>query len=413
MPRLIVTLIAVFTLPLHVSAGDWPWWRGPNFNGIAAEGEQPPTEWNDSKNMVWKAAVPGRGHSSPIVVGDKVILTTADEKAQVQSVLAYSRNTGEPLWKTDIHKGGFLAEIHKKNTHASPTAACDGEHIFVVFANSNAVSLTALDLDGNQIWQKRAGGFTPERYKFGYGPSPLIYQDMVIVSSEYEAGGFIKAFDRESGRELWEIPRRGLISFSSPVVANIGGADYLLMTGGNFVAGYNPENGRPVWRAEGGSMATCGTLVWEDDMVFASGGYPKKSTVGVQIRNGQARQAWFKAEKCYEQSMLVHDGYLYAVNDNGIAFCWEAKTGKEMWKERLRGPVSASLTLAGDNLYFSDERGTTYVFKASPDKFTPVAQNTLGNISFATPVIVDNQIFLRHADNSSGEWVETLYCIGL
>jgi len=412
MRRFALLIAVLLTVTTQLSAADWPWWRGPNFNGIAAEGEKPPTTWSESQNVVWKSAVPGRGHSTPIIVGNKVILTTADEKAKVQAVVAYDRQSGKQLWKTDIHKGGFLAEIHKKNTHASPTAAWDGERLFVVFANSDAVSLTALDIDGNQVWQKRAGGFTPKKYSFGYGPSPLLYKDKVIVAGEYEAGGFIKAFDRKTGKEIWEIPRRNLISFSSPVVANINGDDYLLMTGGNYLAGYNPENGKGVWRAEGCSMATCGTLVWEDDMVFGSGGYPDKQTVGVQVRNGKAQQVWTNKEKCYEQSMLVHDGYLYAVTDNGIAFCWEANTGKEMWKTRLGSPVSSSLTLAGDNLYYSDERGTTYVFKATSEKFTPVAENKLGNISFATPVIVDNQIFLRHADDSSGQWEETLYCIG-
>jgi len=394
------------------TAGDWPWWRGPNFNGIAEEGQTPPTKWNSSQNVVWQTPVPGRGHSSPIVVGDKVVLTTADEGAQVQSVIAYNRKTGGQLWKTDVLKGNFLKQIHKKNTHASATPAWDGERLFVAFANNDSVYLTALDINGNQLWQKRAGGFLPDKYKYGYAPSPVIYKDKVIVAAEYESGGYIKAFDRRNGKELWEIPRP-ILSFSSPVIANLDGKDYLLITGGDFLAGYDPDTGKGVWRAQGCSIATCGTVVWEGDMVFGSGGYPQKNTVGVQVRNGQARQLWSNDKvKCYEQSMLAHDGHLYGVDDTGIAYCWDAKTGREIWKARVGGPVSASLTLAGGNLYYSDERGTTYVFKATPEKFTPIARNTLGDESFATPTIADNQIFLRHADSSSGVRKETLYCIG-
>jgi outer membrane protein assembly factor BamB len=202
-----------------------------------------------------------------------------------------------------------------------------------------------------------------------------------------------------------------LISFSSPVVGQVNGRDDLLLSGGDFVAGYDPHTGQGRWREKGVSIATCGTLVWEGDMVFASGGYPAKETVAVRVNGNQTQAVWRNGEKCYEQSMLVHDGSLYAINDNGVAFCWDARTGRVRWQQRLGGPVSASLTLAGGNLYYSDERGTTYVFQANPERFVEVARNRLGNESFATPVIIDNQIFLRHADNSAGR-KETLYCIG-
>ncbi|HUG17978.1 MAG TPA: PQQ-binding-like beta-propeller repeat protein [Planctomycetaceae bacterium] len=410
----VLVLIAggILSTTAHSSiAGDWTSWRGPNLNGIAAEGQTPPTSWSETQNIVWKASVSGRGHSSPIIVGDRVFLTTADERAQIQSVLCYNRKTGDQLWKTDVHKGGLLAEIHKKNTHASATPAWDGERLITVFANRDSIVLTAVSADGKIEWQTTAGPFRPQLFKYGYGPSPAIYKDKVIVAAEFESGGFLKAFDRTSGKEQWSASRQGLISFSSPIVGKVDGKDYLLLSGGDYVAGYDPNTGQGAWRVKGVSVATCGTLVWEDDMVFASGGYPAKETVAVRIKGNQAEAVWRNGEKCYEQSMLVSNGSLYAVNDNGFAFCWDAKTGRVRWQQRVGGPVSASLTLAGGNLYYSDERGTTYVFEANPEKYVAVGRNQLGNESFATPVIVDSQIFLRHADNRSGRQ-ETLYCIG-
>ena len=346
-----------------------------------------------------------------MVVGDKVFLTTADERAQIQSVICYNRKTGEQLWKTDVLKGGLLGEIHKKNTQASATPAWDGERLLTVFANRDSIALIALSADGKVEWETNAGPFRPRKFRYGYGPSPVIYKDKLIVAAEFESGGFLKAFNRKTGKEMWSAPRTGLISFSSPVVGKVDGRDYLLLSGGDYVAGYDPDSGQGVWRERGVSVATCGTLVWEDDIVFASGGYPAKETVAVQIKGGRAQAIWRNQEKCYEQSMLAFDGHLYAVNDGGIAICWDAKTGRERWKQRLGGPVSSSLTLAGGNLYYSDERGTTYVFAANPEKFVEVGRSKLGNESFATPVIVDSQIFLRHADSQNGRQ-ETLYCIG-
>lgn len=158
-------------------------------------------------------------------------------------------------------------------------------------------------------------------------------------------------------------------------------------------------------------MATCGTVVFEDGIVFASGGYPKSETVAVRA-DGSGDVLWTNNVKCYEQSMLVHDGYLYAFSDSGVTYCWEAATGKEMWKTRMRGPVSASPVLVGDTIYASNEGGTTYVFKANPQRYEAVAQNRLGDESFATPTIVDNRIYLRVASGDGRNRSESLYAIG-
>ncbi|PQO40035.1 PQQ-binding-like beta-propeller repeat protein [Blastopirellula marina] len=389
-------------------AGDWPHWRGPSDLAIAEAGPAPPAEFSPSDNVVWKTPVPGRGHSSPIIVGDKVILTTADKRQQTQSVLCFNRETGKPVWTTVVNTGGLPAEIHAKNTHASPTAACDGKNLYVVFNNNDSVQVAALTLDGEILWKKQ-GPFKPQQFKFGYGPSPLLYDDLVIVAAEYEQG-YLVALNKKDGSIVWNVGRPQ-ISFSSPIVAKIAGRDQLLISGLNKVSSLDPKTGKELWSVEGPAVATCGTLVWEGDTVFASGGYPEKETIAIKA-DGSGKILWRAPVKCYEQSMLAAGGYVYAFSDDGIAFCWNAETGEEMWKRRLGGPVSSSPTLAGDTIFAFNERGKCFVFKTNPEKFELVAENQLGDEAFASPSFCDGKMFMRTADSSSGTRQETLYCIG-
>jgi len=399
------------TTPAGDTSADWAVWRGPHFNGVAADGPPPPVSWSSSENVVWKAPVPGRGHSSPTVVGNRVYLTTADQRRQTQSVLAYDRADGRPVWQTEVSRGGFPEEIHNKNTHASPTIASDGDRLFVCFFHDGEIELSALTLEGQIAWQRSAGPFAPRQYRYGYAPSPTIFGGLVIVAADYDGGGRLAAFDRRSGQPRWQTPRPAKISYSSPIVTRLAGRDQLLISGCDMVASYDPQDGRPLWSAPGTSMATCGTIVWDGDLIFASGGYPNPETICVR-GDGSGQVVWKNNQKCYEQSMLAADGYVYAVNDRGIAYCWRAADGTEMWQSRLAGgAVSSSPILANGNIYATNERGTTYVFRASPESFQLVAQNQLGDEAFATPAICGGRIYHRVADNTAGR-EEMLYCLG-
>jgi hypothetical protein len=412
-----VCLASVVTLCLTASgqgaspgADDWPWWRGPNFNGIAADGQNVPTEWSTTQNVLWKVPVPGRGHASPTIVGDRIFLTTADESTQQQGIVCLSRKNGSQLWLSPLSRGGF-PQTHAKNTHATPTVACDGDRLFVALHHHNKLSLHCLDLDGKEVWKKDLGAYHPQKYEYGYAPSPLIYKDAVIVAADVESGGFLIAFDRASGKQNWRTSRPQSYSFSSPVVAHVAGKDQLLISGCDAVASYDPANGKLGWVVPGTTMATCGTMVWDGDLVFASGGYPKSETLCVK-GDGSKQVLWRNGQKCYEQSMLAKDGYVYAVTDQGIAICWRGSDGQEMWKERLQGPVSSSPILVGDVIYSTNEAGTTYVFKASPQRYEGIAQNQLENEGFATMSVCGNRIYIRAATGSGPQRRETLYCIG-
>ncbi|MFP6907549.1 MAG: PQQ-binding-like beta-propeller repeat protein [Verrucomicrobiota bacterium] len=394
--------------PVALDRDDWPWWRGFTRDGTAAPGQEVPTTWSETEHIIWKVDVPGRGHASPTLVGDRVFLATGDREAGTQSVVAFNRANGKQLWQQTVNTGGLPAKIHNKNTHASGTVACDGRRVFCAFYNNQGIQVAALSTAGKPIWSKRAGDFNPQKYAFGYGASPIIYRDWVLVASDYEKGGFLAALDRNSGATAWKIQRDAMTNYATPMVAHIDGRDQVLLGGNESVYAYDPTNGEQLWRAPGPSLATCGTLVTDGDLVFTSGGYPQKFTVCVK----DGREVWRNNQKAYEQSMLVHEGHLYMLNDNGIAYCWKTSDGKEQWRERLGGPVSASPVRVGDLIYQANEKGSTFVFKADPSGFQLVAENKLGDDSFATQSICGNRIYTRVGYRAGGTRREMLVCIG-
>lgn len=390
---------------------DWPWWRGPHRNGIVPGDSALPTTFGDDKNILWKVPVPGRGHSSPVIFGGQVFLSTADTVNQVQSVLAYDTNGGKARWKVDLNQGGFPAKNHPNNTEATPTVACDGERLFVSFFHHETIETTALDFDGKTIWKEKVSPFNPRRYEYGYAPSPLVYKNLVIISAEYDGASAMTALDRATGKKVWQTKRPESISFSSPVVAHVAGRDQLMISGADTISSYDPSTGKELWSTPGPATATCGTVVWDGDLVMASGGYPQSATMAVHGRDGS--MVWKNNQKCYEQSMLAHEGYLYGLTDAGVLYCWRITDGKEMWKQRLKGPISSSPILAGGHIYWANERGTWYVFRPNPQMFELVAENQLGTESFPSPAVAGGRLYIRSATTTDGKRQEYLVCIGL
>ena len=399
----------------ELTADDWARWRGPTGNGIAAAGQSPPIRWDDETNVVWKTPLPGRGHASPIVVADKIFLATADESAQTQSVLCFDRLTGEPLWQTEVSQGEFNPKLHKKNTHASSTIATDREHLFAVFNNHHAVQLVSLDFDGKQRWEKTVGKYETNR-PFGFGASPIVYGGLVIVTNQNNGDSAITAFDTNDGEQKWRAECKKLTSYSTPVVTMLAGKPQLLLSGTFAVSSFDPASGKQNWSARAKWEVTCATMTWNDDIVFASGGYPAQQTIAVKA-DGSGEVVWQNPNKSYEQSMLVLDGYVYTHSDNGGIYCWRARDGQEMWKQRFgaKNPAqSASPVFANGNIYFTAENGQTLVVKSNPEKFESVATNQLGDESFASMAICGNQIFTRVAkfDTAGENRQEWLYCLG-
>lgn len=388
------------------ASGDWPFWRGPARDGSADPKSPPPTAWSDKENVVWKTPIPGRGHGSPIVVGDRVFLVTADEKLQTQSVLCFARATGARLWETVVHQGKFVGGGNGKSTHASSTPASDGERVYVSFPNSNAIVVTALDLEGKQVWQTKVSDYVMHQ---GFAASPTVYGSLVLAAADNKGGGAVAALDRTDGKIVWKHARPKTPNYISPIVVKALGREQLILTGCDLVESLDPKSGEILWQTKGSTTECVTSTVTDGTHVYSSGGYPKNHVAAYRADTGKV--AWEINTRLYVPSLVIDAGHLFAVTDSGIAVCWKADTGKEIWKERLDGGYSASVVKVGDLLYATSEAGKTTVFRANPKAFERVAENQLGEESLSTPAICGGRIYHRVATKRGGrqEW---LYCLG-
>lgn len=389
-----------------VDAADWPWWRGPQRNGIANPNQDPPTEWSATQNVAWKSAVPGRGHSSPTVVGRRVFLATADEQQGTQSVLCYDRETGNQLWQTIVHRGGLMQK-NQKSTAASGTVACDGESVFINFANNGAVDVTALSLDGIRRWQTKIGDYLIHQ---GYGASPAVYQSLVISAADSHAGGVVAALDRKTGAIAWKRDRPKEPNYTSPIILNVEGRDQLLLSGCNLVSSFDPLTGKTLWEIKGATTECVTSAVTDGERVFCSGGYPKNHVAAV-LADGSGKIVWENKDRVYVPSLLARDGYLFGVLDAGVAACWKSDTGQEQWKKRLGGDFSASPVLVGNRIYATNEIGETFVYRADSSKFEQIAMNKLGDQAMASATICRSRIYMRVVEQVDGRRQEMLYCL--
>jgi outer membrane protein assembly factor BamB len=394
--------------PTGVDLNDWPWWRGPLRNGVAPSGQTPPTEWSDEKNVVWKTSIPGRGHGSPIVVGDQVVLLAVDLERQVQLALCFNRATGQTVWERAVHTGGVEVKQNDKSTQANSTPACDGKRIYVNFLNAGAIWTSALDREGNILWQKKVSDYVLHQ---GFSSSPAIYGDLVIVSADNKGTGAVAALDRVTGEQRWKRSRPALPNYTSPIIFHVNGRDQLFFLGCDLVTSLDPATGETLWEMPGATTECVTSTVTDGSRIFTSGGYPKNHLAAVEV-DGTAKVAWENGSRVYVPSMIHRDGYLYAMLDAGVAQCWKSETGEEQWKARVGGTFSSSLVLVGDNIFATDEAGKTTIFKASPDKFEKVAQNQLGDEVFATPAICGSRIYHRVAVKKDNQQQGFLYCLG-
>jgi outer membrane protein assembly factor BamB len=294
-----------------------------------------------------------------------------------------------------------------KSSGASSTLACDGERLYINFANADRVVLSALDLSGSILWQTDVCAYQIHQ---GYGASPLLYRDLVVSVADTKGGGAVVACNRVTGQTVWKRDRPSNPNYPSPVVFPIGGKDQLILIGCDEVISLDPSTGDTIWQKPGATTECVTTTVTDGVHVFSSGGYPRNHLAAYRADRG-GELAWETGDRVYVPSLLIRKGNLFGVLDAGIAVCWDAATGKERWKHRLGGDISASPVLVGDRIYATNEAGTTYVYEANPDAFRLLATNQLGNEAFATATFVDGQIFTRIAQSNDASRQEFLVCI--
>ena len=395
-----------------LSKNDWPWWRGHRQDGIATPDQQAPLRWSQTENVRWRLPIKGRGHGSPTVFGNQVLLATADSIKQEQAVLSVNRETGQVNWETVVHSGGFANKsrnkLNNKASLASSSVATDGKKLFVNFMNANALWTTALNMKGQIVWQKRISDYVLHQ---GYGASPAIFGALVVVSADNKSGGVVAGLDRETGEVVWQRDRPSKPNYASPVILKAAGRDQLILSGCDLVTSLDPLTGKQLWEIEGATTECVTSAVTDGEHVFTSGGYPTNHVSAVRA-DGSGEIAWQNGNRVYVPSMLQRGGYLYATLDAGIAVCFRCSDGKEMWKSRLGGTFSSSPVMVGEVIYAANEEGQTFLFKASPDSFQKVAENRLGDSVFATPAICGGRIYTRVANFEDDVRQEYLYCLG-
>ena len=347
------------------------------------------------------------------MIDEGIFLTTSESAGQKQSVLRVDAETGKLTDQWLISRDSFPQRIHPKNSHASPSIAWDDKRLYASFNTRDAIEICAMTPDGRKVWQKRVCDFQPAAFQFGFGASPIVENDLVIVAAEYDGSSSgIYALDSRTGNQVWKIPRPKNLNFASPIVAEIAGKRQLLIAGADKFASYDPTSGKLLWESDTTTEAICGTVAWDGRRVLASGGNPRSGTWCV-LADGSGKLLWENSVMCYEQSLLTIQNHAIAVADGGVAYCWRTMDGKEMWKKRLfSGPVSASPLLVGNRVYAANERGVVAVFSASPDRFEPLAETQTGESIFATPIAVNNRLYIRTAMQKRGKRQEYLIAIG-
>lgn len=410
-----ISFFAIFLLSLFASishaasidpSSDWPAWRGPTRDGIAASSQNPPLHWSETENILWKSPLPGRGHSSPTVVGERIYLATSDPDKTSQSILCLDRHTGKILWQSEAHATGADPGHHANSSAASSTVACDGERLYINFLNNGAVHTTAFDLAGKKLWQRKICDYVTHQ---GFASSPVLHNNLVLISADHRGGGTLAGLDSKTGQILWTVPRPKIANYTSPALISVNGRSQMVIAGCNLVTSLDPMNGKKLWEIDGSTEECVTTAVTDGHRVFISGGYPKNHTAAIEA-DGSGKIAWQNTARVYVPSMIAKEGLLYAVLDAGMAVCWKSDTGEELWKERLGGDFFASPVMVGDRIYATNLRAKTYVFEAKPNGFKPLAENQLADEQYASPTICGSRIYLRAATRAAQRH-EYLYCI--
>ena len=404
--NLLIAALVLGLLALESTyAGNWPQWRGPNGDGISLE-TNVPVKWSATENVAWKSPIPGEGHSSPVVWGDRVFLTTALPDSQERLLLRLEARTGKILWQRTVVKAE-PEYIHRENSLASSTPVTDGERIFTSFQNGKRVDLQCYDFDGKQIWSVQPLEFSGEH---GYSYTPVIYRDLLIFDCRQEGEAALLALDKRTGKVRWRVePPRQRISHITPLLVNDGRRQHLIVCGSDEIRSVNPENGKSWWWCRGPSDVAVAGLSYGDGLVFAAAGYPDRTRMAVRVDGSgdvaDTHVAWkSRRQVTYVPSPIYHNGHFYSVLDEGILCCFNAKTGETVWDQRLEGRVRSSLVLADGNGYTTNDKGVTTVFRAMPKGFESVSVNDLKEFCYSTPAIADGRLYLRTGKN--------LFCIG-
>ena len=415
-PRLCLALI--FSLPICLTAADWPQFRGAGGSGISDDTGLPET-WNATTNIVWKTELPGPGASSPVTFGDKIFLTCysgygtdrrtpGDPSALTYHVVCISRKDGKILWDKKMTSAsersgyrGFTA-LHG---YASGTPAVDESGVYVSFANNG---MSAWSHDGEQLWKTDVGS---GKHGWGAGTSPILHGELVIVNASIESGAMI-ALDRKTGEEVWR--QKGISqSWNTPIIVDANGKAELVVSVHSHIKAFDAGKGTPLWNCAGIRDYVCPSVIADDGVVYAIGGR-KKTALAVRAGGKgsvtESHREWVIDMGSNVSSPVYHEGYLYWAHDSqGIVYCVNAKTGEVAYQERLNPrprQIYASPVVADGRIYYVSRATGTFVLPAKPE-YKVLAHNVIAtdkSICNASPAVSNGQLLLRSDTH--------LYCIG-
>ena len=416
------------------SSGSWPSFRGPQASGIA-ERQNLPDRWNGTtrENILWRTPIPGLAHSSPVVWGQRIFVTSAsssdpkatfrpglygdgdaseDRSAHRWMIYALDKRTGKILWERSAHQGVPLDKRHIKSTYANSTPATDGR-IVVAWFGSQGVH--AYDVKGRFLWKVdlgrlNLGAYDIPTYEWGPASSPIIWNGLVILQCDTQDDSFVLALDADTGKTVWKTERDELPSWGTPTVAITSAGPELVTNASNYIRGYDPRTGKELWRLGRSSKITAPTPIFTDDMfVVVSGRGPERPIFVVRagarsdltLPEGKSNSeaiAWSRTGRgSYMPTPLVYNGILYVLANNGLLDAYNLRTGEELYRQRLPtvgSGFSASPVASDGKLYLSNEDGEILVVEAG-QKFTHVATNSMGELLMATPALSDGVMYVR------------------
>jgi outer membrane protein assembly factor BamB len=437
--RRIVRTSAARSGPLPTAApatGSWPGFRGPHASGVA-DGMGLPDTWDVAKgaNIRWRTAIPGLAHSSPIVWGDRLFVTSAvsgrpdatfkpglygdgdasdDRTPQRWMIYAIDRRSGKVVWERVAHQGAPREKRHIKSTYASATPATDGR---IVVASFGSHGLHAFDVNGRSLWsldlgRMDVGAYDIPTFEWGTASSPIIWNGLVILQVDTQADSFVIAVKAETGETVWKTAREELPSWGTPTVAETATGPVLVTNASNFIRGYDPRTGKELWRLGGSSKITAPTPIFADGLiVVTSGRAPERPIFAVRpgahgnITLGPATTssdavAWSRTQRgSYMPTPLAYQGILYVLANNGLFDAYDLKSGAEIYRQRLStvgNGFSASPVAADGKIYLSNEDGDVIVVAAGP-AFGQIAVNPMGETVMATPALSRGALFVRTA----------------
>jgi outer membrane protein assembly factor BamB len=405
LPAFLLALAAGTAAP----AGDnWPQFRGPNGDGIS-DATDVPTKWGESENVRWKVPVHDKGWSSPVVWGDQVWVTTAHEKGKSFYAVGFDRKTGKTVHDLHLFDAADPKDISQYNSYASPTPAVEAGRLYAHFGSFGTACVDTAT--GKKIWERT--DFECDHWR-GPASSPVVYKDRLFLLFDGYDKQYVTCLDKATGKTLWRkdrvlpYPDDGDLKkgFATPSVFEFDGKAQVVAPAAMGTIAYDVETGDEVWRVIHGGMNEAIRPVLAHGLIFLNSGHTKNLLAVKAGRTGdltKAGVAW-RADKIAptRPSVTAVGDHVYFVNDDGVAFCYEAKTGKRVWQERMDGKFSASPVYAAGNLYCPAENGKTFVVAASPT-YTPVAENRLDAGCRASPAVAGDAIFLRTYTH--------LYCI--